>query len=137
MLSLPLINLDLTPRLTHAAEHDLSIIWNIVAALVLNEQVTDKRISRIDDKELTTSSTYRVLWVNHPVDQFAPAIWKNYAPNKCRIFLWLAHKGMLYTNERRFRRGIAASADCPFCSSVESTNHMLSLAFRSLRYGLS
>lgn len=37
VLSLPLLNLDLMPCLTHAAGHELSIIWDIVAVFVLNE----------------------------------------------------------------------------------------------------
>lgn len=40
-------------------------------------------------------------------------------------FLWLAHKQRLFTNERRFRRGISASDACSFCSTTESTSHMI------------
>uniref|UniRef100_A0A8I6XN89 Reverse transcriptase zinc-binding domain-containing protein n=1 Tax=Hordeum vulgare subsp. vulgare TaxID=112509 RepID=A0A8I6XN89_HORVV len=39
--------------------------------------------------------------------------------------MWLAHKGRHCTNKRRFRRGIALSDNCPFCSGAESTNHLL------------
>ena len=59
------------------------------------------------------------------MDPMALAIWKNYVPNKCRLFLWLAHKDRLYTNDRRFRRGIATTATCPFCNDSETINHLL------------
>ena len=65
------------------------------------------------------------MWVGELVDPLAMAIWKNFAPNKCRIFLWLANKNRLFTNERRFRRGIATSPACPLCPGTESVNHLL------------
>ena len=91
----------------------------------LNEQAPDRRISRLEGKPLTTSSAYGALWMDRPMDPMAPAIWNNYAPNKCRLFLWLAHKDRLYTNERRCRRGIATTDMCPFCNDSESINHLL------------
>ncbi|PNT60715.1 hypothetical protein BRADI_5g03628v3 [Brachypodium distachyon] len=30
------------------------------------------------------------------------AVWKNYATNRCRIFIWLAHRDRLATNDRHF-----------------------------------
>jgi hypothetical protein len=30
----------------------------------------------------------------------------------------------LFTNQRRFRRGLTSSAACPFCSSPETTEHL-------------
>ena len=41
------------------------------------------------------------------------------------MFLWLAHRGRLFTNERRFRRSLSDSDSCPFCSETESTSHLL------------
>lgn len=36
-----------------------------------------------------------------------------------------AYCGRLFTNERRFRRNLTDSDSCPFCTSTESTSHML------------
>jgi hypothetical protein len=32
-----------------------------------------------------------------PKLRFATAIWPNYAPNKCRLFLWLSKRQRLFT----------------------------------------
>lgn len=59
------------------------------------------------------------------MDPLAIAIWKKFALNKCKLFLWLAHKNRLYTNDRRFWRGIVESDSCPFCAGTEITDHLL------------
>uniref|UniRef100_A0A453A437 Reverse transcriptase zinc-binding domain-containing protein n=1 Tax=Aegilops tauschii subsp. strangulata TaxID=200361 RepID=A0A453A437_AEGTS len=103
VLGYPALNLDLAPRLTHDAEHELGNLRDMLASVSMNLQVMDKRTGRFDGKPMTCKSAYKVVWINKPIDPFATTIWKNYAPNKCRIFLWLAHKNRLFTNERRFK----------------------------------
>jgi len=110
------LTLDLTPRLSHTAECELTELRNVLATVNVNLQGADKRTSREAGKPLTTKLSYQAIWKARPIDNIAPAIWRNYAPNKCRIFLWLASKDRLFTNARRFRRGITTSAACPFCN---------------------
>ena len=124
-LATPDLNLSFTPRLSHAADHELVALRIILASVNLNEQVADLRTSRLDGKPITTKTAYRATWDTAPVDHLASAIWKNYAPNKCRLFIWLAHKDRVYTNERRFRRSIATSDACPLCGQCESIDHLL------------
>ena len=89
-------------------------------------QVPDNRLCRINDKPLSVASAYGAAFSSRPDDQFSEFIWrKNYATNRCRLFIWLAHRGRLFTNERRFRRDLTDSDTCPFCSETESTSHML------------
>uniref|UniRef100_A0A8R7RD01 Reverse transcriptase zinc-binding domain-containing protein n=1 Tax=Triticum urartu TaxID=4572 RepID=A0A8R7RD01_TRIUA len=88
-------------------------------------QVADMRTTRGAEKPFTAKLAYHAVWRTKPTDTLAPAIWRNYAPNKCRLCLWLARKDRLFMNERRFRRGIATSAACPFCDHCESINHLL------------
>jgi hypothetical protein len=52
-------------------------------------------------------------------------VWKGFAPLKCKIFMWLAQKHRLPTNEQRFWHLLATSASCPLCSEDEDTNHLL------------
>uniref|UniRef100_A0A453M8Q0 Reverse transcriptase zinc-binding domain-containing protein n=1 Tax=Aegilops tauschii subsp. strangulata TaxID=200361 RepID=A0A453M8Q0_AEGTS len=103
VLSSPDLCLDLAPRLTHAAELELGYLRNLLASVSLNLQEPDRRTGRSDGKPLTCNAAYKALWVGEPIDPLAMAIWKNYTPNKCRIFLWLPNKNRLFTNERRFR----------------------------------
>lgn len=124
-LASPNLNLNLTPRLSHTAERELNELRNVLASVNVNLQVADRRISRDKGKPLTTKLAYSEVWKARPTDIIAPAIWRNYAPNKCRIFLWLANKDRLFTNARRFRRGITDSAACPFCTHCETIDHLL------------
>lgn len=81
----------------------------------------------IADRAILVRAVLRALPINlvwKPIDHFAPAIWKNYASNKCRIFLWLACKNRLFTNERRFNRGLLDSNSCLFCTVPEPTGHL-------------
>ncbi|XP_073359010.1 uncharacterized protein [Aegilops tauschii subsp. strangulata] len=85
----------------------------------------DRRTMRDRGKPFANKLAYKAVWKQRPRDQLALAIWRNYAPNKCRIFVWLAQKDHLFTNERRFRRGIATADTCPFCTRCESITHLL------------
>ncbi|KAE8788501.1 hypothetical protein D1007_37424 [Hordeum vulgare] len=119
------LHLDLAPRLSHAAECKLPHPRNVLASVNVNLQDAHRRTTRESGKQLTAKLAYSVLWKSRPIDILAPAIWRNYAPNKCRLFLWLASKDRLYTNERRFRRGITTAANCPFCDQSETITHLL------------
>ncbi|KAE8810604.1 hypothetical protein D1007_12826 [Hordeum vulgare] len=121
--SSPDMQLDLAPRLSHAAVLELENLRLVLAVVTLDMQVHDRRTGRIDGKPLTCNSAYKAIWSGRPVDHFAPTIWKNYGPNKCRIFLWLAGKNCLFTNNRRFNTGLTDSCNCPFCPEPESTEH--------------
>ncbi|KAE8774847.1 hypothetical protein D1007_52712 [Hordeum vulgare] len=119
------LNLDLALRLSHAAECELTHLRNVLASVNVNMQDADRRTTRDSGKQLTAKLAYSALWKARPIDILAPAIWRNCAPNKCRLFLWLANKDRLYTNERRFRRGITTAANCPFCDESETITHLL------------
>lgn len=91
----------------------------------MNIQVKDSRVSRLDGKPLSIGSAYSASFADKHNDPAASVIWKSFAPNSCRIFMWLACKNRLFTNERRFRRGLSNSDKCPFCDCPETTSHML------------
>ena len=60
-----------------------------------------------------------------PEDRYATATWKNYAPNRCRLFTWLAFRDRLFTNDPCFPHGMSSSDTCPFCDEPETTSHLL------------
>lgn len=125
VLDSPQLNLDLTPRLSYAAENELANLRAILATINLNMQVTDVRNNRWDGKPLTNRRAYMALWSAAPADPLATPLWKNYSPNKCRMFVWLAHKDRVFTHERRFKHSIATSDQCPLCDGRESIDHLL------------
>uniref|UniRef100_A0ACD5XN01 Uncharacterized protein n=1 Tax=Avena sativa TaxID=4498 RepID=A0ACD5XN01_AVESA len=107
------------------ASLELSDLQALVASVNLNDSVPDVRVARSDGRPLTTKTAYLAAFDHLQEVPFATTTWKNFATNRCRIFLWLADRDRLFTNERRFRRGIASSDSYPFCSSTESSVHLL------------
>jgi hypothetical protein len=116
--------LDLQPRLSHAAQSELHNLHTLLATVVLDENGLDVRISKFDSRPLTTKSAYLAAFDYLQEVPLATPTWKNYSTNRCRTFLWLANGGRLFTNARRFRRGLSTSDACPFCSSPASTKHL-------------
>jgi hypothetical protein len=53
-------------------------------------------------------------------------IWKTWAPNKCKMFMWLAVRNRCWTSDRRARRGLPHPDRCPLCEQEdEITQHLL------------
>ena len=92
------------------ASNTLTELRSILAMVNLNMQVADRRTTRDAGKPFTTKLAYQAVWRQRPTHTLSPAIWRNYALNKCKIFL---------------RRDIATSAACPFCSHCGSIAHLL------------
>ncbi|KAE8686024.1 cytochrome P450 71A9-like [Hibiscus syriacus] len=66
---------------------------------------------------------FTVLWRRSP---WLDPLWRFNELPRVRVFLWLACKGRLLTNEERARRHIANNASCSVCSATtESISHVL------------
>ncbi|MBA0561188.1 hypothetical protein Golob_018037, partial [Gossypium lobatum] len=52
-------------------------------------------------------------------------LWHVRCPQRIRVFLWLAHKGKLLTNDERVRWHMASDSRCEFCGEVETVSHVL------------
>jgi hypothetical protein len=59
----------------------------------------DVRLCRSTNKALTNRDVYVFSFKHLPQDNRVLKIWKGAAPLKSKIFLWLAHKKRLPTNE--------------------------------------
>lgn len=59
---------------------------------------------------------------------FEPAqrIWKTWAPQKCKFFIWLATLNKCWTADRLARRGLDYPYKCPLCDQQDETiQHIL------------
>jgi len=53
-------------------------------------------------------------------------LWKSWAPNKCKIFLWLAIRNRCWTADRLAKRGLPHPDKCPLCDQEKETiQHLL------------
>jgi hypothetical protein len=85
--SYPPLNLALKHRLSHAAQSELHNLQTVLATFVLDENVPDVRISRIDSRPQTTKSAYLAAFDRLQGVPFATPTWKNYSTNRCHMFL--------------------------------------------------
>ena len=70
----------------------------------------------------TASSTYDRLNQGAVRSPTAAAIWRSWAPLKCKIFAWLAVQHRLWTSDRRARHGLQDNTSpCYTCLQEEDT----------------
>ena len=124
VFSTPDLQLSLQPRLTSAAASEFQELTALMPSVELNVSTDDTRLSRNSNKPPTSKDHYLVTFQAHPDDVFAPNIWCNYSPPKCKFFLWLLHKGRLRTKARLFHCHMQSDKVCPFCSLDEDCFHL-------------
>lgn len=75
----------------------------------------------------SAKSTYDRLCEGLPTCPYAAAIWRSWAPLKCKIFTWLAAQYRLWTADRRTRHGLQEhTSACYTCLQEEDTvDHIL------------
>lgn len=111
--------------LTDAAEYlDL---WEATEGFDLHDR-PDRTVWRwTTDGSFSTKSAYKKLHTGTIPFRGSSLIWKTWAPLWVKVFLWLAFKKRLWTNDRRARHGLDAQVECFLCDQVrESIDHLLS-----------
>jgi len=53
------------------------------------------------------------------------AVWKSWAPAKCKMFLWLAIKNKCWTADQLTKRGLPHPDKCILCDQEETIQHIL------------
>ncbi|MBA0742260.1 hypothetical protein Gogos_015334 [Gossypium gossypioides] len=59
-------------------------------------------------------------------------LWHVRCLQRIRVFLWLAYKGKLLTNDERVRWHMASDSRCEFCGEVETVSHVLRVCLVAL-----
>lgn len=115
----------LAPRLTTVASQELLSLTTEIDTIPLLPGVPDIRLNRATNKELSNRDHYANSFRHLLNDEQAKKGWRSFAPLKCKIFLWLAHRRRLPTNTRRFRHNLTTLATCPSCMEDEDVDHLL------------
>jgi hypothetical protein len=86
----------------------------------------------------STRSAYRAFFVG--AIHFEPwkQLWKGWAPNKCKIFIWLAIHNRCWTADRLQKRRLPHPAYCPLCDQEdEIAQHILTFCVFARQFWFS
>jgi exonuclease III len=101
-------------------------IWDMIQEVVLQPEVEDVHKWRFEASGVfSTQSAYKAFFIGSV--QFEPynLIWGNWAPRKCKFFLWLVAHNRCWTADRLARRGLPHPEHCPLCDQEDETIHHL------------
>lgn len=101
-------------------------LWDYLQSIMLNEE-EDKHIWRLEaGGHYTAKSAYRAFFQGSITFEPWKRLWKSWAPNKCKLFLWLAIRNRCWTADKLERRGLPHPEHCPLCDQEgESIQHLL------------
>jgi hypothetical protein len=102
-------------------------LFQILDEVVLHQGMPDTHIWRLSASgQYSTNSAYKALFQGATLFDPANRVWKIWAPNKCRIFMWLVEHNRCWTANKLARRGMEHPDHCLLCDQhPETINHLL------------
>ena len=94
--------------------------------MLLQEEVEDQHRWKLTRSGIYSSkSAYNAYFCGSI--RFAPwkRIWKSWAPQNCKFFIWLAINNRCWTGDRLAKRGLPHPASCRLCDQERSIQHFL------------
>jgi len=108
------------------------VLWSI---LEIWDRVSDFQLNTAEDQHswnhespgiFSSRSAYRAFFVGAIQSEPWKRLWKAWAPNKCKIFVWLAIRNRCWTADRLLKRGLPHPDHCPLCNQEDETaQHIL------------
>ncbi|WVZ81464.1 hypothetical protein U9M48_028839 [Paspalum notatum var. saurae] len=97
-------------------------LWNLLVEVELQENVQDTHRWRLTSSgQYLSKSAYINLFQGSIVFEAWERLWKSWAPNKCKFFMWLVLHNRCWTADRLARRNLPHPAACPLCDQQEET----------------
>jgi len=117
---------DIRGGLSVLVLRDYIQLWQTISDLQLSSD-PDRFVWRwTASGTYSAASAYRIMHHGTIPLPGSRWVWKNWAPQRVKFFVWLALKQRLWTADRRRRHGLDAHDNCWFCDQeLETTNHML------------
>ncbi|WVZ79753.1 hypothetical protein U9M48_027296 [Paspalum notatum var. saurae] len=112
---------DIQRGLSLPALLEYHCLWERLSSFSLTPSIPDSfHWKWSSDGNFSSSSTYKAFFLGTSL------LWKTQAPNKCRLFMWLALLGRYWTSERLHRHGLHDDPTCALCAQEgESVDHLL------------
>jgi len=122
MFSIGLPN-SLVPRLTARATSELHFVQQLLGGVNLDDSA-DKRLSVFSKGEagLDTGALYRLLKSRGQRNDFgASFVWKNSAPPRVQLFMWLLVQERIQSRSLLRKKHIVQDSTCQVCNASEET----------------
>ena len=101
-------------------------IWEECQEVQLNPSTEDDWKWTWDTRGVfSTKSVYLAHFKTKTTCDVAEAIWKSWAPMKCKLAMWLFIRGRVWTADRLARKGLPHNVKCAFCNTAgENVQHL-------------
>jgi hypothetical protein len=102
-------------------------LFQLLDEVVLHQGTPDTHIWRLSASgQFSTKSAYKALFQGATIFDPANRVWKTWAPNKCRFFMWLVEHNRWWTVDKLARRGMEHPEHRLLCDQHPKTiNHLL------------
>jgi len=100
-------------------------LWDELVDFVVNDLEDIHHWMFDTSGTFSTRSAYRAFFVGSIGFEPWKRLWKSWAPNKCKTFVWLAIRNRCWTADRLQKRGLPHPVRCPLCDQEEETIQQL------------
>ena len=98
------------------------MLWEKLSSLTLDNDVHDTILWKFTShEEYSASTAYMAQFAGHTTSIMPAAVWKGWAPPKCKFFAWLIIQNRVWTADRLHRRGWPNCNLCLLCKQVQET----------------
>jgi hypothetical protein len=99
--------------------HEFFILWSEVQKIQLDPGAEDIITWKFTaDHRYSVKTTYLARFLGSVRINLDLIIWKNWAPPKCKFFIWLAIQNRIWTADRLATRNLPHSLTCVLCQGV-------------------
>jgi hypothetical protein len=117
---------DIRGNTTPAAFGEFFLLWDLIQEVQLAPRMPDQHRWTPSPSGLYSSKlAYDCFFVRAVGFEPAERIWKNWAPPRCKIFIWLVTLNRCWTPDRLAKRGLDHPECWPLCDQQEETTHHL------------
>ncbi|GJM90953.1 hypothetical protein PR202_ga07282 [Eleusine coracana subsp. coracana] len=103
-------------------------LWDMIVEMEAHlSQEEDRHTWHFESSgQLSSKSAYQAYFYGAIRSEHLKKLWKSWAPQKCKVFLWLAIQNRCWTADGLAKRGLPHPAKCPLCDQEEEgIQHLL------------
>jgi hypothetical protein len=118
---------DFQGALTFQVVLEFFDLHQVLNQVMLQPGVPDVHLWRLSASgQFSTKSAYAAMFQGATSFDPMERVWRTWAPNKCRFFIWLVEHNRCWTADKLAKRGTDHPEQCPLCEQQDETiNHLL------------